>query len=81
MVTDNGYRLPNWMASVRFVYLPTPDQRSELMIIYGEDMDAMGEAIDNAMESGAESISWEEFDAPLVERARARITLEPLGQD
>lgn len=77
MITENGYRLPNWIGSVRFVYLPTEDQREELMLIYGENLDPTALTMAEAMRSGAEGISWDELTTPLVARALQGFRLEP----
>jgi hypothetical protein len=36
MLAKNGLSLPKRLARIRMFYLPNPDRRSELMIIYGE---------------------------------------------
>jgi hypothetical protein len=40
LLAAKGYRLPEVMASVRFVHLADAQERKELMIIYGEDATA-----------------------------------------
>ena len=78
LLADKGYRLPPWMMDVRFIYLPTADHRKELMIIYGEDMDATAAAIAAGRAKEAQSFSWADLSGPVVERARERIKLAPL---
>ncbi|NNC73035.1 MAG: hypothetical protein HKN78_09190 [Sphingomonadaceae bacterium] len=81
LVADNGYLLPRAMASVRFVELFEPTQRKELMIIYGEDMTATVQAVGETLRSGAEGVTADDLYAPLIERARSRIALDPPGND
>lgn len=81
LLAEHGYRLPMWTAQVRFVHLPTPDRRKELMVIYGENLDAVGLDMAGAMQRGADGIAWSELYAPLIERGRAAITLEPIAAD
>ena len=40
LLEKNGYKFPKAAVRTRMIYLPTPDQRSELMIIYAESIDA-----------------------------------------
>jgi hypothetical protein len=78
LLADKGYRLPAWMMDVRFIYLPTADRRKELMIIYGEDMDATAAAIAAGRAKDAQTFSWADLSGAVVERARERIKLTAL---
>jgi hypothetical protein len=78
MLADKGYHLPPWVMDVRFIYLPTADHRKELMIIYGEDMDATAAVIAAGRAKNAASYAWTDLSGPVVERARERIKLSPL---
>jgi hypothetical protein len=65
------------MAHVRFVDLFEPTQRKELMIIYGENMDAVITQMGAAQMQGRESFVFSEMYPPLIERASERIALSP----
>jgi hypothetical protein len=78
LVSDKGYRLPPWMMDVRFIHLPTPDHRKELMIIYGEDMDATAAAIAAGRAKNEDSFRWADVSGSVVKRASERIKLSPL---
>lgn len=78
LIAEAGYRLPTYMANVRFVELFEPTHRKELMIIYGENMDAALTQMGMAQMQGAQSFAFADLDAPLIARADARIDLLPL---
>jgi hypothetical protein len=78
LVADKGYRLPRWMMDVRFIHLPTADHRKELMIIYGEDMEATAAAMAAGRAKNADTFRWSDLSGGVVERARERIKLSPL---
>lgn len=78
LLSQNGFRLPPWTMSVRFVHLPTADLRQEVMVIYGEDLNSAGEALAAAMrEDGDGKLNREDIAGPLIERAKSRIKLVP----
>lgn len=78
LLADKGYHLPTWVMDVRLIYLPTVDHRKELMIIYGEDMDATAAAIASGRAKNADAFRWADLSGAVVERARERIKLSPL---
>lgn len=78
LVAAAGYRLPTYTANVRFVELFEPTLRKEMMIIYGENMDAVITQMGAAQMQGRESFAFAEIYPPLIERALASIDLLPL---
>lgn len=75
LVAEAGYRLPTYMANVRFVELFEPSHRKELMIIYGENLDAVITQLGAAQARGRESFAFAEMYPPLIERAASNLDL------
>jgi hypothetical protein len=76
MVTARGYALPAGMMTTRLVHLLTAENRSELMIIYGEDVAPTGHDVAALSEGGAARGEWPQIEAALVERAREAVQIE-----
>lgn len=78
LVRNAGFRLPSYMATVRFVELFEPTNRKELLILYGENMDGILTQMGSAMMSGREGVTFAELMPPLIARAMASVSLEPI---
>ncbi|MDE1468555.1 hypothetical protein [Aurantiacibacter sp. D1-12] len=78
LVTDAGYRLPTYMATVRFVELFEPTLRKELLILYVENMDPVLTQMGGAMMEGREGVTFAELMPPLIGRAMEAVSLEPI---
>jgi hypothetical protein len=63
----------------RFVHLLDEAKRKELMIIYGEDLSAMGFSAADLQKGGKAYDRWPQIEEELLERARQAITILPGG--
>lgn len=79
LVAAAGYRLPRETVNSRLVYLPDDTRRSEVMVIYIEDMASTGKTSADFMADGAITAAWPPVAATVLERARARISFERTG--
>lgn len=75
MVKAAGYQLPKGTMNVRLVHLPDAEKRKELMIIYAENLDAMGLSVAELEAGGKDAGRWPELERGLMERVAARVKL------
>lgn len=73
LLADHGYKRPANSMYVRLVYLPDPDNRKELMVIYGEDLAPTGFTAAQLGEHGPAHDRWAAIEKGLIERATARV--------
>ena len=76
LVAAAGYRLPRETVNARLVFLPDASRRSEVMVIYIEDMASTGRTSADFLADGAITAAWPPVAATVLERARARIAFE-----
>ena len=74
------YNMPSSMAYVRFVHLLDPEKRTELMIIYGEDLAPTGLSSDDLKPNGKSHDRWSAIEKALIENAQQRIHIQPSSQ-
>lgn len=74
LIHAKGYKLPAGMMSVRLVHL-LDDKRKELMIIYSEDLAAMGLTAADLEEEGRAREQWPAIEKGLIERAQKKIAI------
>lgn len=79
LLSDNGYTLPYGALSVRFVHLPTPDQRKELLMVYGETLVPAVLQINEAAAAGDKVIALDAVYDALIERGKAAFSIELLN--
>jgi len=75
LVTQAGYHLPPEQVSVRLVNILDDSKRKELMFIYVEDAALSGASVAE-LGSPEGKAKWEQLEAGLIERAKARIQTE-----
>ena len=79
LIQAKGYEMPNGMMYVRLVHLLDEQKRKELMIIYGEDPAPSGVTAADLAENGKAHSRWPTMEKGLIERARAKILIDPEG--
>ncbi len=73
---SKGYRLASDdVLSQRLVYLVDAEKRNELMIIYLEDLSAMGLTAADFETGGSAASRWDEISSGLLERATKGMTI------
>lgn len=77
LVSQAGYVFPANMLTVRFVHLPTPDLRKEMIVLYGEDMSATIGMVAQKIEAGEAGMTWADMNNGLVQRAAEAVDLKP----
>lgn len=73
MVKAAGYQLPQDTMNVRLVHLPDEQKRTELMIIYLEDLQMAGVKAEDLMPGGKAEPRWPALEKRLIERAKSKI--------
>lgn len=73
MVEAAGYQWPQDEMSVRLVYLPDEQKRTELMIIYVENLKPTGLTAADLMPGGKGVEQWTELQKGLIEQAARRV--------
>lgn len=81
LIRRAGYSMPPGMMNVRLVHIPDEQRRSELMIIYSEDIAPTGFAWSDLMPGGKAAGRWLEIKKDLVTRAKHRIALKKSGEE
>ncbi len=76
MLESKGYRFPDEVASVRLVHLTDASKRSELMIIYTEDLAPSGFTVDALQAGGAAENRAEELGDQVLSRATSGIQIK-----
>ena len=74
LLQSKGYTLPKELATRRMVHLPTKDKRSELMIIYAEDMALSGYSLADLDRGGKALAEQPRLEKELLQRALDRIS-------
>ncbi len=69
LLEAKGYHLPEEAAVIRLVYLADAAKRSELMIIYAEDLAGSTFHADDLAKGGAHADRWPGMSAELLKRA------------
>jgi hypothetical protein len=76
-----GYQWPQEMMNVRFVHGPDEKKRTELMIIYAEDLHPTGVKAAELEAGGKASAQWPTLEQDLTERASQKLQLSrPSGR-
>lgn len=75
MLRAHGLKAPPAMMYVRFVHLPDPSRRKEMMIIYAEALAPTGKTAAQLSKDGALAADWPAMADALSRRARAQISL------
>jgi len=70
-----GYQWPPEMMNVRFVHVPDEKKRTELMIIYAEDLHPTGVKAVELEPGGKASAQWSALEQGLIERASQKLQL------
>lgn len=70
-----GYTSPQEMMNVRFVHLPDEQKRTELMIIYAEDLKPTGVKVADLEPGGSASERWPALERALIDRAAEKLQL------
>jgi len=78
MLEAAGYRLPPETLNVRLVYLPDPDKRTELMLIYMEDLKPSGFAAADLRRGGKAAGQLPALENAILERVTRRVKLSPV---
>lgn len=76
LIAAANYTLPREIINARLVHLPDDTRRSEVMVIYIEDMAITGRTSSDFLADGKVSAAWAPVAGELLERAKARITFE-----
>ena len=79
LIRNKGFMLPKEMMNVRLAHLLDDSKRSELMIIYLEDMAPTGVTVAQLIPSGEEGTQWTAIARGLIERAKERISIRSVG--
>lgn len=73
---DRGFPVPSDHAYARLVHIPDEERRTELLIIFMEDLGAQGLSAD-ALEPGGASVDrWPAIESALLDRIRSVIEIE-----
>ena len=80
MLKAAGYTAPDEMMNVRMVLMlddpaGTGKGRRELMVIYSEEIASTGKTLADLTTDGAPDARWTPFEGPLIERAKAAVTV------
>lgn len=75
LVDEAGYRLPTWLTTQRLVRPYEPTERGEVIVVYGEDPDALAEAAATAMIAGEPGLVFAEMLPDLIADVDARVDL------
>jgi hypothetical protein len=75
MIEGAGYKLPQDMMNVRFVHLPDEQKRTELMIIYAEDLKPTGLTAADLEPEGKANDRWAALEQALIERGAQNLKL------
>jgi hypothetical protein len=78
LISGAGYKLPAEIVNVRLVHLPEPTKRSEMMILYAEDMATYGVKFSDLIEDGKIGPKWAQVEEKLVTRAFERVKITPI---
>lgn len=81
IVAAAGLRLPDATMNVRFVHLPDPSRRSEMLIIYLEDLRASGTPLETLIAEYPGTEAWGPIAESLTERALDQIGIELTSQN
>ena len=76
MVASAGYTLPPDTVNSRLVHLPDASRRSEVMVIYIEDMAPLGKTSSDFLVDGKVSDAWAPVGRGVLARATSRISFE-----
>jgi len=77
MLQASGYKWSRDAMNVRLVYLPDEQKRTELMIIYAEDLKPTGLTAADLLAGGKGSDQWPALEQGLIERAAHKLKLSP----
>lgn len=75
IIEGAGYKMPQDMMNVRFVHLPDEQKRSELMIIYAEDLKPAGLRSADLEPGGKASDRWAALQQALIQRAAHKLNV------
>lgn len=75
LIRSHGYALPPAMMSVRLVHLLDASKRRELMLIYSEDIGALGFDAADLNKGGKSYRQWPAIERGLIEQSQQRISL------
>jgi hypothetical protein len=70
-----GYKAPKDMMNVRFVHLPDEQKRTELMIIYAEELKPTGLTAADLEPGGKANHRWAALEEGLIERGAQRLKI------
>ena len=76
LIRAHNYKMPAGMMYVRLVHLLDPENRKELMIIYGEALPPNLTAAD-LKEGGKAHDQWSTLESGLIARAKQKIQVQP----
>ncbi|MFQ6554198.1 hypothetical protein AAD018_017790 [Aestuariibius insulae] len=74
---EAGYRLPTWLTTLRLVHLYEPTERGEIIILYGEGLDALAEAAEAAMIAGEPDLVFADMLPGFIADVDAKVDLIP----
>ncbi|MGH9968659.1 MAG: hypothetical protein ACREBG_12640 [Pyrinomonadaceae bacterium] len=77
---SKGYRIGDEVLSQRLVHLVDEAKRNELMIIYLEDMSAMGLTAADVSPGGRAAAQWDQISKELLERALKQMQVVRSGR-
>jgi hypothetical protein len=77
LIRGRGYHIPEGMMSVRLVHLLDESKRTELMLIYSEDVKPTGMSAFDLQPQGKAHDQWQAVEKGLIERAETAIAIEP----
>lgn len=80
LIHEKGYDMPEGMMYVRLVHLLDPENRKELMIIYGEDLAGTGLSVGDLQTGGKAFDRWPEIGKALLQSAEQNVKIQP-GQN
>jgi hypothetical protein len=75
LLQASGYKWSRDAMNVRLVYLPDEQKRTELMIIYAEDLKPTGLTAADLLPGGKASDRWPMLEQGLIERAANKLKL------
>lgn len=75
MLQASGYKWSRDAMNVRLVYLPDEQKRTELMIIYAEDLKPTGLTAADLLPGGKARDQWPALEQGLIERAAHKLKL------
>lgn len=77
LLMKSAWTLPRELATVRLLHR-RPDARSEVMLIYGEDLAASGSTLGKVIGNAGYTPAWEPVAAAVTQRAMKRFRVERL---